>query len=149
MSPISSKIDFKGGPIFESAARFFIIIHKFILHPFLKPKFTKQNSLTTKKFIFEGRFSIIIIYLSKGSSFITFQTRYYMNISVSNQNFCLTTAVATVQKSLLISTYIFQDNFEIKLSQNDFNLIILKISGLWIEVFSQASKRLKTLKDNE
>ena len=33
VSPIGSKIDFMGDPIFESAAWFYVIILKFILRP--------------------------------------------------------------------------------------------------------------------
>ena len=52
VSSIGLKIDFKGDPIFESAARFFVIILKFIFTSILKSKFIKKNSLIPKKFHF-------------------------------------------------------------------------------------------------
>ena len=42
----------KGDPIFESAARFFIIIIKFILKSIFGIKIYEKNSLTTKKISF-------------------------------------------------------------------------------------------------
>ena len=50
VSPIRSKIDFWGAPISESAAWFFVIILKFILHLFLKFKFTIRNPWHQKDF---------------------------------------------------------------------------------------------------
>ena len=52
MSPIGSKIDFKGDPIFELAARFFVIILKFIFTFIFEIKIHEKNSLTPKKFHF-------------------------------------------------------------------------------------------------
>ena len=43
-------------PFFESAARFFVIILKFILTSLFEIKIHEKNSLTSKNFIFEGRF---------------------------------------------------------------------------------------------
>ena len=56
VSLIRSKIDFLKDRIFESAARFFVIILKLIFTTIFEIKFTKENSLTPKNFIFEGRF---------------------------------------------------------------------------------------------
>ena len=52
--PIGSKIDSKGDPIFELAALFFVIIVKFIFTSISDIKIHEKNSLTPKKFIFEG-----------------------------------------------------------------------------------------------
>ena len=51
MSPISSKIIFRG-PFFESAATFFVFILKFIFTAILESKFTKKFLVTRKKFHF-------------------------------------------------------------------------------------------------
>ena len=65
VSPIGSKIDFSGDPIFQSAARFFVIILKLILIPILKSKFAKKKiPWHQKNFIFEGRILWTIIYLN-------------------------------------------------------------------------------------
>ena len=48
-----SKIDFKGDPISESAARFFVIILKFILTSIFGIKIHGKNSLKPKKFHFQ------------------------------------------------------------------------------------------------
>ena len=52
MSPIGSKIDFKGDPIFESAAWFFVIILKFIFTSIFEIKIHEKKFLDTKKFLF-------------------------------------------------------------------------------------------------
>ena len=65
MSPIGSKIDFKGDLVFESAVLFFVIILKFIFTSIFEIKFHEKNSSTPKKFIFENRLLLTIIYLTK------------------------------------------------------------------------------------
>ena len=50
------KIDFKGNPIFESAAWFCVIILKFIFTSIFEIKIHEKKFLTPKNFIFEGRF---------------------------------------------------------------------------------------------
>ena len=52
MSPIGSKIDFKGNPIFETAARFFVIILKFIFTSIFEIKIHEKKFLDTKKISF-------------------------------------------------------------------------------------------------
>ena len=52
MSPIGSKIDSKGDPIFESAARFFFIILKFISTSIFEIKIDEKKFLDTKKISF-------------------------------------------------------------------------------------------------
>ena len=52
VSPIGSKIDFKGDPIFESAAWFFVIILKLILTPIFEIKVHEKKFLDTKKISF-------------------------------------------------------------------------------------------------
>ena len=47
--PYGFAIDFVRNRFSESAAWFFVIILKFILHPFLKSKFMKKKFLDTKK----------------------------------------------------------------------------------------------------
>ena len=54
MSPIGAKIDFKGDPIFESVAWFFVIILKFIFTSIFEIKIHDKQSLTVKKFYFQG-----------------------------------------------------------------------------------------------
>ena len=49
MSPIGSKIDFKGDPIFESTAWFFVIILKFISTSIFEIKIHEKKFLDTKK----------------------------------------------------------------------------------------------------
>ena len=67
VSPIGSKIDFKGDPIFESAAWFFISILKIIFTSIFEIKIHEKNSLTPKKFHFRwlqiSRFFLIIFLL--------------------------------------------------------------------------------------
>ena len=60
-SQIGSKIDFKGDPIFESAAWFFVIILKYIFTSIFETKIHVKNSLRPKNFIFEGQFLITVI----------------------------------------------------------------------------------------
>ena len=52
MSLISSKIDFKGNPIFESAAWFFVIILKFIFKSIFEIKIHEKKLIDTKKISF-------------------------------------------------------------------------------------------------
>ena len=52
--PYSFEIDFVRNLFSGSAWWFFVIILKFILHPFLKSKFMRKNTLTPKKFHFES-----------------------------------------------------------------------------------------------
>ena len=52
VSPIGSKIDFWGYPIFESTAWFFVIILKFIFKPIFKIQIHEKNFLDTKKISF-------------------------------------------------------------------------------------------------
>ena len=57
VSPIGSKIDFMGNPIFESARWFFVIILELIFTPIFEIQIHEKNSLTQKKLFFECRFS--------------------------------------------------------------------------------------------
>ena len=52
MSLISSKIDFKGNPIFESAAWFFVIILKFIFKSIFEIKIHEKKLIDNKKISF-------------------------------------------------------------------------------------------------
>ena len=52
VSPIGSKIDFSGDPIFQSAAWFFIIILKFIFSSIFEIQIHENKFLSTKKILF-------------------------------------------------------------------------------------------------
>ena len=52
MSPFGFKIDFKGGPIFESSAWFFVIILKFIFTSIFEIKIDAKKFFDTKKISF-------------------------------------------------------------------------------------------------
>ena len=49
VSPIVSKIDLKGDPIFQSAAWFFVIILKFVFTSIFEKKIHEKKILDTKK----------------------------------------------------------------------------------------------------
>ena len=52
VSPNGSKIDFKGDPIFESTANFFVIILKFIFKSIFEIKIHEKTFLDTQKISF-------------------------------------------------------------------------------------------------
>ena len=64
MSPISSKIDFQGDPIFESVAWFFVIILKFIFTSTFEIKIHEKNSLTLSRRVELVRSPLMIFFLS-------------------------------------------------------------------------------------
>ena len=63
--PTQSKIEFKGSLFLNRLQDFSLLSSNSFLHLFLKSKFTKKNPCHEKNFIFEGQFSITIIYFSK------------------------------------------------------------------------------------
>ena len=62
MSPIGSKIDFKGDPIFESAAWFFVIIIEFIFTSIFEIKIYEKKIPDTKKFSFSRADFVFMTY---------------------------------------------------------------------------------------
>ena len=86
MSPIGAKIDFKGDPIFEWAAWFFVIILQFIFTYIFEIEIPEKNFLDTKKFIFEGRFLKTIIFLTNVQQSINWRRNILKEFWISSEN---------------------------------------------------------------
>ena len=92
MSPIGSKIDFKGDPIFESAVIFFVIILKFIFTSIFEIKIHEKKFLETKKISVRFQVEISIRY-SEIFHFIFYSVQ-------TRDSFCYTSLISNRLKSL-------------------------------------------------